>query len=151
MGFHPAYKLILFFVIVSLCSCTEYKEIRVSSIKDFKVTKLGVEGIEAEVAVEIDNPNSLGFNVYRSKARLSYGGIDLGEAKIKRRVHIGPKSSEEHRFKLKGTLKNVSLTDLSSLLSGKKKVELKGDLKVGRFLYRRRFPIDLKQVMSLTR
>lgn len=144
------------FVWLALClvffsSCQEYKEVRISSISDFKMNKIGLDGIEAEVKVTIDNPNALGFNVYRSKAEVSYGGISLGEARIKKRVHIPANSKKEHTFVLKGSLKNATLGDITSLLNGNKKVELKGHLKVGRFFYRRKFPIDLKQVMKLSR
>jgi LEA14-like dessication related protein len=134
-----------------LFSCTEYKEVSISSMSDFKVKKLGLDGIEAEITITIDNPNALGFNVYRSKAELSYGGVSFGKAKIKRRVHVPANSKKEHTFKLKGDLKNVTLADLTNLIGGKKKVELKGYLRVGRFFYRRKFPIDQKQVMNLVR
>ncbi|MFL5754193.1 MAG: LEA type 2 family protein [Bacteroidia bacterium] len=144
-------RLLLFFACIFLSSCQEYKEVKISSINDFKVKKLGLDGIEAEVSVTIDNPNTLGFNVYRSKAEVSYGGVSLGQARLKRRVHIAANSKKEHTFTLKGSLKNATLGDITSLLAGKKKVELKGHLKVGRFFYRRKFPIDLKQFMNMTR
>jgi len=130
-----------------LFSCiSEFKELSVSSIDDFKVTKLTKDGIEGEIKVTIKNPNAMGFKVFRSKADIMYGGMKLGKAKIVKKVKIPANSSAEHTFLLKGNLKDVSMAELPSLLMGKnKQMEIKGYIKAGKWYYKKRFPIDEKQ------
>ncbi|HXB40932.1 MAG TPA: LEA type 2 family protein [Bacteroidia bacterium] len=124
----------------------EFKEISISSINDFKVTKLTPQGIEGEIKVTINNPNPIGFKVFRSKADIMYGDVKLGKAKLVKKVKIAANSSVEHTFLLKGNLKDASLSDIPGLLIGKnKQMEIKGYIKAGKWYYKKRFPIDEKQ------
>lgn len=130
-----------------LFSCiSEFKELSVSSIDDFKVTKITKDGIEGEIKVSIKNPNSMSFKVFRSKADIIYGGMKLGKAKIVKKVKIPANSSATHTFYLKGNTKDMSIAELPGLLAGKnKQMEIKGYIKAGKFFYRKKFPIDEKQ------
>ena len=74
-------------------------------MSNFKLKNLTSEGMEAEVSVTIDNPNSLGFNIYKSKAHVTYGALDLGTARISKKVHVPPNSKKEYVFVLKGSFK----------------------------------------------
>jgi len=132
---------------VFMFSCgTEFKEISVTSINDFKVTKLTAKGIEGEIKVSIKNPNNIAFKVFRSKAEIMYGDVRLGKAKIVKKVRIPANSSIEHTFILKGDLKDVSMMELPALLAGKnKQMEIKGYIKAGKLFYRKKFPINEKQ------
>lgn len=124
----------------------ELKEVSISSINDFKVTKLTTQGIEGEIKVTIKNPNSVAFKVFRSKADIMYGDVKLGKAKIARKVKVPANSSAEHTFLLKGDLKDVSMADIPGLLMGKnKQMEIKGFIKAGKWYYKKKFPIDEKQ------
>lgn len=131
-------------------SCiSEFKELSVSSINDFKVTKMSPQGIEGEIKVTIKNPNNMTFKIFRSNADIMYGDVKLGKAKIAKKVKIPANSSEEHTFILKGDLKDVSMADLPSLLMGKnKQMEIKGHIKAGKWYYKKKFPIDQKQKLK---
>lgn len=133
--------------IAFLTSCVgELKEVSISSINGFKVTKLSPGGIEGEILVTIKNPNTTSFRVYRSKADIVYGGVKLGEARTVKKVKIGANSEAEHTFVLKGDLKDAMLSDLPALFMSKNKaMEIKGHIKAGKWYYRRKFPINEKQ------
>jgi LEA14-like dessication related protein len=143
------FLLPLLFITVLFSSCvTDFKEISISRIDGFKIKEMNKEGMKAEVTVTINNPNSTGFNVYRSACDVYYGGSYLGKAKLTKKVKIAPNSNVEHVFELSGTFKEMSL-DLMGLLNGKgQSLELKGNLKAGKFYYKKRFPIDKKQKIS---
>lgn len=137
-------------LIVASCmlfSCiSEFKEVSISSIDDFKVTKLSPQGIEGEIKVTIKNPNPIGFKVFRARADIMYGDMKLGKARIAKKVRIPANSSAEHVFLLKGNLKDASLADIPGLLMGKnKQMEIKGYIKAGKWFYKKKFPIDQKQ------
>jgi len=140
-------SIFLLFSSLLFFSCiSEFKELSVSSIDDFKVTKLTKDGIEGEIKVTIKNPNSIGFKIFRSKADILYGGAKLGKAKIAKKVKIPANSSAEHTFLLKGNLKDVTMSELPALLMSKnKQMEIKGFIKAGKWYYKKRFPIDEKQ------
>ena len=130
-----------------LFSCIgEFKEISITRIDGFKVTKLSAAGIEGEINVTVNNPNPIGFKVYRSKATIMYGDMKLGTARIAKKVKIGPNSNSPQTFILKGDLKNVSFASLPELLAGRgKQMEIKGHIKAGKWNYKKKFPIDEKQ------
>jgi LEA14-like dessication related protein len=143
---------IVLFVIIGLIqqSCiSEFKEISVSRINGFKVTKMAASGIEGEINVTINNPNTTNFKVYRSRADIFYGDMKLGTAHIAKKVKVPANSSVDHTFFLKGDLKNVSMTSLPSLLMGKnQRIEIKGYIKAGKWFYKKKFPIDEKQKLK---
>ena len=142
------------FLLVSgllMFSCiSEFKEVSISSINDFKVTKLTANGIEGEIKVTINNPNTVSFKVFRSKADIMYGDVKLGKAKLVKKVKIPANSSAEHTFILKGNFKDASMSDIPGLLMGKnKQMEIKGYIKAGKWYYKKRFPIDQKQKLKV--
>lgn len=127
----------------------EFKEISISHIDGFKVTKLTASGIEGEIKVTVNNPNSTNFKVYKSKATIMYGDIKLGTAHIAKKVKIGASSNAPQTFILKGDLKDISFAQLPGLLMGKgNKMEIKGHIKAGKWYYKKKFPIDEKQKLS---
>jgi LEA14-like dessication related protein len=140
-------KFILYAAVLLLSSCVgELKELSISGINDFKITRLSPQGIEGEIAVTIKNPNSTSFRVYRSQAEILYGGVKLGRARSTKKVRIGANSEVEHVFVLKGDLKDVTLADLPTLfLSKNKPMEINGYIKAGKWYYRHKFPINQKQ------
>ncbi len=138
---------LLVVVALYISSCIgEFKEISVTNINDFKVTKITPSGIEGEIKVTINNPNPIAFKVYRSKAKIMFGEVKLGTARTAKKVKIAANSNAEQTFILKGDLKDVSMMELPMLLAGKnKQMEIKGDIKAGKWFYKKRFPIDKKQ------
>ncbi len=147
-----SFYLLLFVLLSGLSSCKNFEEVKISSVDNFKVKDISVKGIEAEVTVTISNPNPLGFKVYRSSADLKYGNMDLGTARLVKKVRIPARSNKQHTFILKSDFKNTTLSDIMALTDGKKKkLELNGYLKAGRFFYRKKFPVNQKQLLNLVR
>ena len=148
-------KRIFFLIILSLIllsSCKEYQEIKVSDVKSFRLTKVSKEAIEGEVVLGITNPNNIGFSVFPSEFDVVYSGIKLGKAKLYKRVKIGPNAEKDYTFKLRSDLKGINLLDLTGLFTGGGRlghIEVKGDLRAGKLFLKRRFPVDIKQKISL--
>ena len=139
----------LLFILI-LTSCASFQEIKITNITNFNITKLSAEGIEGEIKAVINNPNSTGFKVFRSKATVMLGDAVLGTAHLKKKVRIPANSNSEHTFILKGNLKDMGgLGMVTGLLTGKgKQIEVKGYIRAGKFIIRHKFPIDQKQKMS---
>lgn len=134
-----------------LNSCEEFQEIKVSEVKSFRLTKVGTDGIEGEVILSIKNPNSKGFSIYPSEFDVTYSGIKMGKARLYKRVHIAGNSEKMYVFKLKTDLKDMNLMDIMGLVSGGKmgQIQVKGNLKAGKFYIKKRFPVDFSEKIGL--
>lgn len=141
----------LLFVLL-FTSCKNFQEIGISSVDNFQVKELNQDGIKAHVNVKIKNPNSIGFNIYRSKCDVYYGDIYLGKARLSKKTRIDANSNKEYTFELEGKFKDMSILQLGSLLSGKSQnLKLNGYLKAGKFFYKKKFPIDKTQKLSFSK
>ena len=139
---------ILFF---NFNSCKEFKEVEVTGVKSFRLTKVSQEGIEGEVILGIKNPNSVSFSIYPSEFDVVYSGIKMGKARLHKRVHIDGNSEKLYVFKLKTSLKDMNLMDVMGLMNGGKmgKIEVKGNLKAGKIFVKKRFPVDISEKIDL--
>lgn len=152
-------KVILIFIAVVglllplMQGCREFQEVKVSRVKGFRLSKMSQEGMEAVIMLSIKNPNNIGFTIYPSEFDVTFSGIHLGKAKLYKRVRIAADSEKEYEFKLKSSFKDVNLMDLTGLLGGRKMgaMEVKGDLRVGKFFRKIRYPVDVKERVDLSR
>ena len=134
----------LFFLLGIISSCKDFKEAEVTGVKGFKIKKMNTEGIDADVILGVKNPNSIGFSIYPSEFDITFSGVNLGKAKLKKRVHIDANCEKPYVFELKSTFKDINLLDLTKLLSGSKlgQMEVKGELKAGKFWLKKSFPVN---------
>lgn len=135
----------------TLISCREFKEAECTGVKGFKVNKMGMDGIDADIMLGIKNPNDIGFSIYPSEFDVIAGGVNLGKAHLTKRVHIDAKEEKTYTFHLKSNFKDVNLMDLTKLMSGKasRSIRIKGDLKAGKFYLKKRFPVDVNEKVDL--
>lgn len=139
------YFLLLLTALVVL-SCEEFKQADVVGVNNFKIKKINLEGLEADIELCIKNSNSMGFSIYPSEFDIIFSGLNLGKAKLKKRVHIDANCQKNYVFELNSSFKGLSLMDITKMLSASKlgQIQVKGDLKAGKFWVKKRFPIDYK-------
>jgi LEA14-like dessication related protein len=144
------YFFILFFALL-LASCKNYKEVQCTGIKGFKINKVNTAGIDANIQLGIKNPNAMGFSIYPSEFDIFYNGTSLGKAKLSKRVHINATTEGVYDFNLNSDFKNGGLKDVMRLVGGMGNgmVEVKGNLKAGKFYLKKKFPIAVKERLSL--
>lgn len=146
------YFLYLICYILFLGSCKPLKEAECTGVKGFKINKVDLGGIDADIQLGIKNPNSIGFSVYRSSFDVIYNGVNLGTAHSKKRVHIDANSEKAYTFKLKSDFKNANMMDIMKLANGGGKggnVQIKGNMKAGKFYLKKKFPVDVKERVGL--
>lgn len=135
-----------------LSACSSIKNVECTGIQGFKVHKVNTEGINSEVMVTIKNPNNFGFNIYPSEFDVVYGGIKLGKAKLDKKVAISKNAEETYPFELAGDFKGIGLADIMKLLESltrKGELQIKGDLKVGKLLMKKTFPVEVKRKIAI--
>jgi len=135
-----------------ITSCADVQDLSTTGIEGFTVKKVSKEGMEGEIMVKIKNPNKMGFSIYPSEFDVSYGGVKLGKAKLKKRVHISGNSEKVYAFSLKSSFENINLMEVMSLFSNNKGgfVEINGDLKAGKLWLKKRYPVNIKERADLS-
>lgn len=131
-----------------LTSCKDFKEVQCTGVKGFKINTINTQGIDADIMLGIKNPNNMGFSIYKSEFDVVYSGVNLGKARLTKRVHINANAEETYSFNLKSDFKNINLSEIMKLMSAgnaRSTVEVKGDLKAGKFYMKKKFPIDVKE------
>ena len=143
--------LIVGIFVLTFFSCKEFKEAKVTRVESFRLIKVSTEGIEAEIILGIKNPNKIGFSIYPSEFDVIFSGINLGKAKLYKRIHINGNSEKTYVFKLKSSFQKFNFMDITNLLSGNKMgmVAVKGDLVAGKFYLKKRFPVNIREKADL--
>ena len=145
-------RLSLLFLVFVLGSCREWKDLQVTSVEGINVSRISVEGIDAGLTLRIKNPNPYGFSLYRSEFDVEYSGIRLGKAVLNKKVRIRANQERTYTFDLKGDFKGVNVLDVVKLLNGasfKNTIEVRGDLRAGTFLVKKRFPVHVSEKLKL--
>ncbi len=150
-------RLSILFLILSLVitSCGPWKEISVSTIEGVRLGKMDKDGIEAEIDVKINNPNNTGFTIYNSELEVKMNDVSLGRPHLKKKVKIKANSNETYTFAVSGKVEKIfsgggGLFGLLAIAMNKSvNIKIKGDIKAGKFYYKRKFPIDDNQKVQL--
>lgn len=145
--FNKSFVISLLPLVLLLSACKDFKEAQITGLRGFKVNKVDAKGIDADIMLGIKNPNTIGFSVYRSEFDVFYNGVNLGKAKSSKRVHIDPNTEKGYTFRLKSDFKNTNLMDIMKLMNGGGSglVEVKGDMKVGKFYLKKKIPVHVKE------
>lgn len=135
---------IVLIFLLSLVSCRPFEDISLKSVDGFYLKKLTKDGIDSELKLNIQNPNKVGFTIYPSEFDIVFSGVKLGKAKLDKKVKIKGNSEKTYAFNLQSNLSDLNLLDIAKLLNIENlgKIEVKGDLKVGKMLIRKEYPVN---------
>ena len=141
----------IIFTLIFLMSCKDFKEISVANVDSFYLNNITTDKIEAEINVKINNPNHTGFSIYPSEFEVIFSGIRLGKAKLNKRVHIDGKTEKVYKFKLNSKIADMNPLDALRLLNidNLGKIEIKGELKAGKFYFKKKFPVNYADKVKL--
>lgn len=148
------YSILSSLLFLILTSCQDFKDVTVTRINEFHVTKITAEGIEGQVSLNIKNPNSFGFNIYPSEFDVTFSGVNMGKAQLKQKTHIDANADKSYPFTINTSFKNVNLMDITKLLGSIDNlgaIEVKGELRAGKFFYKKRIPVNLKDRIPLSK
>jgi LEA14-like dessication related protein len=147
------FPVFVFLFSLFLSSCGDFEELTFSGIQGVKVTKMSREGVEAEITARIKNPNSSSFKIYKSELDVTLNGIPCGKAHITDAVRIHANCEEDYTFRIRSDLSSLNMADLPKILSmamsKNAKVGLKGNLKAGKFLVKKSYPVEISRNIPL--
>lgn len=134
-------------------SCATIEPVTLGGVETPRVKKLSMEGIDVDFGMRIKNPNKMSVNVYPSEFNAVINGIDIGKVKLTRKVKIRANEDQVPEFNIKADFSKLSPIDLAKIVAliGSKNatIELKGNVKVGKWYYKKKFPVELKKNVSL--
>jgi LEA14-like dessication related protein len=134
-----------------LTSCKNIEEVKISSVEKFYLNKISLENIDGELQLKINNPNNYGFSIYPSEFEIIFSGIRLGKAKLSKAVKLHKKTEKVYIFKLNTKISELNPLDALQLINLKNigKIEINGDLKVGKLFLRKKIPINYSEKINL--
>ena len=138
-----------------LPSCAEIKPVTMGGVETPNVKQLSREGIEVDFGMRIMNPNKMGITVYPSTFEATINDIPVGKVRLVKKVRIKGNSDDAPQFTIKSDFSKLSLSDLTKVMaivaSKSGTIYLKGDIKVGKWYYKKKFPIEFKKTISLSK
>ncbi len=147
------FRSIILLVLLSflIFSCKDLKEASVTGVDHFYIKNINGEGIDADLNLKIKNTNNFGFSIYPSEFDIIFSGIRLGKAKLDKRVHIDGNTERIYLFNLKSNLGDLNIFDVMRLLNTGNigKIEIKGDLKAGKFFFKKKFNVNYTDKVEL--
>lgn len=127
--------------------------LEMGKVESTKLVNYSQKGIEAELGVRIKNPNNFGIKIFEADLDVSINGTPMGKAKLLNKVKIPGNSNEVHTFRIKSEFKNVlsgALGSLLSIMTSKSlQVGVKGEVKGGNLLIRKKYPVELNERISI--
>jgi len=145
-----------FFAVTGLFhSCKEIQPVSIGGVENPKLNKLSREGIDAEIGMKIINPNRMRIVVFPSEFDAMINDLSVGKIKLDRKVRIKANSDETETFHIVSDFSKLGFGDIAKILpivsSGSATIYLKGNIKAGKWCYKKKFPVELKKTISLSR
>jgi len=151
------YFLPVVICLLSLCffSCAEIKPVTIGGVENPTVKTLSTAGTDFTFGMKIVNPNNMGVTVFPSTFDATVGGIDMGKIKLDKRVRIKANSNGVPEFHVKSDFSKLGMADIANVISmvasKSATVTLKGDVRVGKWYYKKRFPVEFKKTINLSK
>jgi LEA14-like dessication related protein len=138
-----------------LFSCKEIQPVTIGGVSNIKLINLSKEGLEFDFDMKIDNPNSVGVSVWPSTFKASVGDIDVGYVKLNKRTKIKANGSHTSTFHIKSDFSKLGFADITKVIpmvsSRSGTLGLDGNMRVGKWFYRKKFPVTLRKTVSLNK
>lgn len=146
---------ILGLFLIAFSSCKEIQPVTISGIENPKLQKLSREGIEFDFGMKIRNPNGIGVTVFPSVFEVTINDIDGGKIKLSKRVRIKAKSDDTPEFHIKSDFSKLGFGDLTKVMdivsTKRATVTIKGYVKVGKWYYKKKFPVEMTKTINLSK
>ena len=140
---------------ILLFSCAELQPVTIGGVENPQLKSLSNQGVEFDFGMKIKNPNHVGVTVFPSSFDATINGVNVGKIKLSKRVRIKANSDESPVFHVNSDFSKLGFADLASVLpmivSKRGDVTLNGNIRVGKWYYKRKFPIDLKKAINLSK
>jgi len=94
-----------------LVSCTVYRDVEVHGVRDLQVVKMGADGIDLNVWVDVENPNWYRIRLTESNIQLFFEGKNLGTVTLNEKLTVPKKSRAVQPMSV-----HTDMSDIDALL-----------------------------------
>lgn len=143
---------------IMLCcffSCKEIQPVTIGGVSNVKLISLSKQGIEFDFDMKIDNPNSTGVTVFPSTFEAIVNDMNAGHVNLSQRTKIKAKGAHTSTFHVKSDFSKLGFGDMTKILpmvsSKSATLSLSGNVRVGKWFYKKKFPVELKKNISLSK
>ena len=144
--------LITLFSIVFLTSCLDYEDVEFKGVQNIGLEDRSGGTITVRIDMKVNNPNSYNIKINKSSLDVFVNGSKVGKTKMNNNVVLKKNHQDVYPLYLtlsEKELKRSALTSIGSLLTGKMKVRIKGDIKAKVYGIGKKFPIDVEEPVNL--
>lgn len=140
-------------LLLLLSSCSFYKEVEVSEVKNVKITRFDQDVVEAEITLELINPNWYAVTLTESFVDVYINGKEIGEVELKEKVKLPKKTTNLRTLVMVGDYEKMSSGFLDNLLTllfaNQAKFEAKGYMKGRALLITKKVEVDVQEFVDL--
>lgn len=134
-----------------LTSC-KIQEVEIRKLEGIKFKNIGENKANLELMIPIKNPNKFGFTISDIHMDISLNGKEIGMAKKITTLRIPAKSDKTYpigiEINIDKAVGNISSLT-ASLLKNKMGVKAKGYVKVRKFIFTKKFPVDQNENVKI--
>jgi len=144
--------LITLFSIFFLTSCFDYEDVEFKGVQNFGLEGRSGGNITVRIDLNVNNPNNYNIKIKKSSLDVFVNGSKVGKTKMKNNIVLKKNQQDVYPLYLtfsEKELKSSALASIGSLLTGRMKVRIKGNIKAKVYGIGKKFPIDVEEPVNL--
>ena len=145
--------LITLFSIVFLTSCFDYEDVEFKGVQNIGLEGRSGGNITVRIDMKVNNPNNSNIKIKKSSLDVFVNSSKVGKTKMKNDVVLKKNHQDVYPLYLtfsEKELKSSALASIGSLLTGRMKVRIKGNIKAKVYGIGKKFPIDVEEPVNLS-
>ena len=135
-------KLIFVCGLLAFSSCFTIEPVTVKSVDDFKIKTLAPQP-SVSFNVVINNPNPVGVTLKEYKSEAFLGDKKIADIFVVKNSHLAANSDSKIPIETTPSLNEIAAMMLAG--AAPKMVRVKGYVTVGKFIFKKTFPFDVKE------
>jgi len=144
--------IVIFFLATLLSGCLEYEDVDFKGVQKFGIEERTSEQILIRLDIKVDNPNTYNITIKPATLDIHINGKYAGKTKMKEKIVLKKNTTGIYPLYLQAKTKDImgALTgSLGSILSGRVKVGIKGNVKAKAYGIGKKFYLNEEQTVSL--
>lgn len=151
----PTSLFSLILLVFLSASCITYKDVELKGTNGFNVDSFSKEEVRLRLTVTVENPNNYNIKVKKGDLDLFVSGKKAGKAKLAESIVLRKNETADYDVVVITSLKELGSGGLMTLaggaLSGSIPIRVKGWVKAKAFGIGKKFEIDERENVRLTR
>ena len=144
--------LVILFSVFFLTSCFDYEDVEFKGVQNIGLDDRSGGTITVRIDMKVNNPNSYNIKINKSSLDVFVNGSKVGKTKMKNNIVLKKNHQDVYSLYLtlsEKELKRSALSSIGSLLTGRMKVRIKGEIKAKVYGIGKKFPIDVEEPVNL--